>query len=603
MKMINNLYLTASIIFGLILMSNNALEADSKINFLAGDIRIDSVYSPTDTVVHLPIIAEAGSFVMAGFQANIIFDQNHLSVSSIDLGTFSAFESDLLSNDILTFNAEPGTIKIAWNGSQSLTAGDTLGILHLYVKPDTPVYTPVSVSFDNTESLIVLNDSGNVESISFVDGVINPVARIDGNIVYRDSISPVDKTKLNFTHTDTSYIDSVDQDGKYSGLLLKETMDVSAERSLFEDDRAAISVADIVKLHRSIVGLDDPFTGADYFIADVNKNDEITVEDGYYLDRFVLGELDFLPAGAWQIIPSEEVSVLPSEPNLTHNISASGDTSEVNFTALLYGDINQSWIDLAAQSKLKPQIAKKENIPEDKISVDKYNESVSVQLELNTVGDSIEIELWSNATDTLAGFQLPFVYDNQSIELVNVISDFNGVDFSVHQMDDDKSKATLLWYDIQNPIRNKNNDVKLATLFFTIDESFTSPVNIEVGKYREWVNSYGDPIKATIWFLEKITTSINEDRNGIPLRFSLTQNYPNPFNPTTIIMYGLPSSSLVELEVFNIAGQKVSTLVNERKSTGWYEVTFDASNLSSGIYIYRLQAGDFVETKKLTLIK
>jgi hypothetical protein len=83
----------------------------------------------------------------------------------------------------------------------------------------------------------------------------------------------------------------------------------------------------------------------------------------------------------------------------------------------------------------------------------------------------------------------------------------------------------------------------------------------------------------------------------------LLQNYPNPFNPTTVISYQLPVSSEVRLDVFDLLGRKVATLVNERQSTGTYEVTFDASHLASGVYLYRLQAGDFSVSKKLFLIK
>jgi len=93
-----------------------------------------------------------------------------------------------------------------------------------------------------------------------------------------------------------------------------------------------------------------------------------------------------------------------------------------------------------------------------------------------------------------------------------------------------------------------------------------------------------------------------EDK-GIPAAFSLSQNYPNPFNPTTVIHYTVPKTSLVNLSVFNLLGQEVKTLVNEEKSPGEYEVRFDGSNLPSGIYFYRLVAGDFVKTMKMLLMK
>ena len=85
--------------------------------------------------------------------------------------------------------------------------------------------------------------------------------------------------------------------------------------------------------------------------------------------------------------------------------------------------------------------------------------------------------------------------------------------------------------------------------------------------------------------------------------FELGQNYPNPFNPSTVIRYALPSQARANLTVFNSLGQVVKELVNENEEAGYHEVRFDGTGLASGVYFYRLQAGSFVETKKLTLLK
>ncbi len=90
---------------------------------------------------------------------------------------------------------------------------------------------------------------------------------------------------------------------------------------------------------------------------------------------------------------------------------------------------------------------------------------------------------------------------------------------------------------------------------------------------------------------------------GVPKQFALDQNYPNPFNPTTMIRYELPVASTVSLKVYDVLGREVATLVNERQEAGAYSVTFNANTLSSGVYFYRLQAGNFVATKKMMLVK
>ncbi|MBZ0203177.1 MAG: T9SS type A sorting domain-containing protein [Ignavibacteria bacterium] len=93
------------------------------------------------------------------------------------------------------------------------------------------------------------------------------------------------------------------------------------------------------------------------------------------------------------------------------------------------------------------------------------------------------------------------------------------------------------------------------------------------------------------------------NNNTVAKEFSLSQNYPNPFNPTTNIKFGLPSAGNVKLVVFDVLGREVTTLVNEYKTSGIYTVDFDASMLSSGVYFYRIESGDFVQTKKMLLVK
>ncbi|GIK59529.1 MAG: hypothetical protein JETCAE03_06600 [Ignavibacteriaceae bacterium] len=88
-----------------------------------------------------------------------------------------------------------------------------------------------------------------------------------------------------------------------------------------------------------------------------------------------------------------------------------------------------------------------------------------------------------------------------------------------------------------------------------------------------------------------------------PKEFKLEQNYPNPFNPSTVISYQLPVVSNITLKVYDILGSEVITLVNEQQEPGYYEVQFNAANIASGMYVYRLQAGDFISVKKMLLIK
>jgi hypothetical protein len=85
--------------------------------------------------------------------------------------------------------------------------------------------------------------------------------------------------------------------------------------------------------------------------------------------------------------------------------------------------------------------------------------------------------------------------------------------------------------------------------------------------------------------------------------FILSHNYPNPFNPSTIIEFDIPKATNVKIEVYNMAGQKIETLLSRRMPAGHHEVDFNAQKLSSGIYFYRIEAGEFQDVKKMILIK
>ncbi|MAB66398.1 MAG: hypothetical protein CL662_06125 [Bacteroidetes bacterium] len=104
---------------------------------------------------------------------------------------------------------------------------------------------------------------------------------------------------------------------------------------------------------------------------------------------------------------------------------------------------------------------------------------------------------------------------------------------------------------------------------------------------------------------ESTTTIITDifDESEVPDKYLMEQNYPNPFNPTTSISYKIPETANVQITLYDMLGRKLSTLVNERKLAGAYQLTLDMSTYSSGIYLYRMQAGNFVQTRRLTLIK
>ena len=142
---------------------------------------------------------------------------------------------------------------------------------------------------------------------------------------------------------------------------------------------------------------------------------------------------------------------------------------------------------------------------------------------------------------------------------------------------------------------------------------FINPAYSSVGKIKLTQGNYKWRVgiitrNFIVWgpwwhFQVKAQVSYIPINSHFPQGFILHQNYPNPFNPVTTISYQLPQTIQVELTVYNISGQKVATLVDERQTAGEYQVQFDASNLPSGTYIYQLKAGKFIQTKKMVFLK
>jgi hypothetical protein len=136
--------------------------------------------------------------------------------------------------------------------------------------------------------------------------------------------------------------------------------------------------------------------------------------------------------------------------------------------------------------------------------------------------------------------------------------------------------------------------------------SFITP-QLQASKSHYWkvfslTDEYVGPSSDFSRFVTGNVTSIKYV-NEIPSKFNLSQNYPNPFNPSTQITYQLPENSFVDIVVYNSIGQLVAKLINNYQAKGNYTISFDATNLPSGIYIYKLNAGDFSASRKMLVVK
>lgn len=159
------------------------------------------------------------------------------------------------------------------------------------------------------------------------------------------------------------------------------------------------------------------------------------------------------------------------------------------------------------------------------------------------------------------------------------------------------------FYDKQNGVITFD-DEDVNELFPPFAEVLDSAVNV----YSVYIDKHNNKwLGYNNGYVVKYTgdniTDVKDDKQDIPDNYFLSQNYPNPFNPTTVINYQIPQRGFVTLKIFDVLGKEVATLVNEEKSAGNYEVDFSSKGLASGVYIYTMKVNDFVDSKKMILLR
>jgi len=163
----------------------------------------------------------------------------------------------------------------------------------------------------------------------------------------------------------------------------------------------------------------------------------------------------------------------------------------------------------------------------------------------------------------------------------------------IHQFDIPSGSFTGVTHDVLSDVGAGQPNAVAGGLFSTAD--------FIQGTFSLGGILIGAPNILFVYRYEEITSVEKEEK--LPTEFSLSQNYPNPFNPTTKISFQIAKYGFTSLKIYDILGNEVSTLVNEELSEGEYEIEFDATELTSGIYFYQLRAGNFIQTKKMILLK
>ncbi len=259
-----------------------------------------------------------------------------------------------------------------------------------------------------------------------------------------------------------------------------------------------------------------------------------------------------------------------------------------------------------------------------------YPGVVTVDSVTAMAGESFGVPIWLRGNDVgISAMSIPLKFASPYVTLDSISLDGSvwGTSFAGYAVIDNDLQTiniTVLPTESTSPLPEAVFiDGIVAELFFTIDPSAVShSLSIDsiytdthvFGDIHDYTRiDISDNSGLTLYLPDyvpgqievRMPTGINDGsgESSLPTEFALEQNYPNPFNPTTIISFGLPTASQVNLQVFNILGQNVKTLIDGSMDAGWHEVEFGGGDLPSGIYFYRLRHENGNLTRKMILVK
>ena len=315
---------------------------------------------------------------------------------------------------------------------------------------------------------------------------------------------------------------------------------------------------------------------------------------------------------------TQEAKLLPSDgaanDNFGNSVSISGDyavvgaeSDDVNGfhsgSAYVFKRSSTSW---AQEAKL---------LPHDGAVEDHFGVSVSISGDYAIVGSVGDNNYsgsayvfkrigtsWAQEPKLLASDRGP------EIDLfgssVSISSDYAVVGAP---MDDDNGISSGSAYVFKRTGTSWAQEAKLLPSDGAVGDDFGWSVSISggyavVGAYLDDDNGT-DAGSAYVYSGFTTPVGVENEEVGLPVEFSLSQNYPNPFNPVTVIEYELPEASEASLVIYNLRGEEIARLVDGQQQAGYHKVIWNASNVASGVYFYRLQAGNFVQTRKLVLLK
>ena len=541
---------------------------------------IASVTCPVGDSVGVPIIA-TGITNLAGLELTISYDTTKLQVTN-QIASSKYFG--------LTRNALGGSISVAGatnpqhpitvpNGDTLLTLwfiaignpGDT-GVLHWGIsnKLSDPLSDPITNVGYSDGSVVILDGTG----------------RLGGRIsYYSNSAHSLPGVSVNLSGVVTANT-TTSPDGRYSfpdltpGNYTVTPVDNRVPKGL--------DIFDVVKLMRSLVRL-DTLLPYQMLSSDVNAptgDGAVDIADVVAMLRDI-ARIAPLPSGPWAFVDKTYIANVSNwhSARRSRSLSHTGPSQmNLDFLGLRMGDVKGDYPSpLGALSKVGTSATSKVTLALESI--------------ITEGDDGVTVPISIVSDDPVAGIQMQIRYDNDKLQYVGLSSAV------MHQYlaNERDGIINVAWVDLESQLGTGAADTIIRLNF----KSRGVAVDAGSVSLEECLasDSRGNALSVSLF-----SGLAGNGETGLPGGFALSQNYPNPFNPETRIDFNLPAQGKVRLDVYNIVGQLITTLVDETMKAGpqsiyWRGADADGKQVASGVYLYRLQTGQFVASKKMVLLK
>jgi len=538
-----------------------------------------------DMMIGVPIYAYGEIADLAGGQFHIAFDPSVITPASTPV------KSDYITD--YTVGMTDGAIHYIWTavGSEfTVPQGGIIATLWFNVVGNVgdvslvnwmdPFELVQMVSPDNPQELYdLLACDGEV-------AIVQPLADVYGHVVYYDMIQGVPDVTIDLDEMEMPKIlqsTTTDGAGDYAFYdIAPNNWTLTASRT--EHD-GGVNILDAIKIERHLAFLNTFANPYQMIAADVDVSHSVMVMDVVYI-RLYLAKLEGdLPGGNWKFINSGYPIEMSNWYAFSNQIgfSINGvDVTAPDFIGVRLGDVDETWN--ISKMALKSGF----NLPEAYLTLN--------DLEV-TPGETFTVPVYLSDVDVMAGIELHLGYNSDYLKVKAIDSDLltgayvNNTDNAIH----------VVWSDINNTV-SASGETAVIEVTFEASQYFTGTTEITVddvviGDYE----GNGYPVETEGAVL------MSNGSGSLPNAYALYQNSPNPFNPETTIKAVMQEAGQYSLTIFAINGEKIREY-RDYSAAGEISIRWDGHNdngeqVASGIYLYRFQAGNFSETKKMVLLK